>query len=338
MFKKNDIRSLPFDKIPSRVLEIQDQLKDERLAVLQSTVEASNNRKLKMFAKDAAPYYDSEAGSDGVEEAILEVANFDDPDEVRLSEESGLECFDLAKKQIVPQFLEAFNIGEKYTWILPQMKAHFGSWKAVKVGDKYCPEATFKENCKDDFNRGLWLVANWSKRSDLIKGQGVRIYQVPEYNHLVPLILSAFRTYQDIAYSDWSQEGLEFLVDSTLCEAMLSEPPELTVAEKLALREHGLIVRSGAKKDTFRSPSTSAMLYGMANHPDDRLRDLPNLTLVMLAQIWCAHPTNRTPHMILDPNNWDSMPKPLIEVDVLPKSSNAFTKTTKLSAIKVASW
>jgi hypothetical protein len=36
----------------------------------------------------------------------------------------------------------------------------------------------------------------------------------------------------------------------------------------------------------------------------------------MLTQIWLAHPQHRSNLMILDPNNWDHMPEPLIAASI----------------------
>jgi hypothetical protein len=49
-------------------------------------------------------------------------------------------------------------------------------------------------------------------------------------------------------------------------------------------------------------------------------KDTPDLAQVMLTQIWCAHPENRTKYMILCTHAWDHIPAPLI-------SNNIFSKT-----------
>jgi hypothetical protein len=43
---------------------------------------------------------------------------------------------------------------------------------------------------------------------------------------------------------------------------------------------------------------------------------VPELAQTMIAQIWCAHPSNRTKYMVLDPKNWDAIPAPLISSDI----------------------
>jgi hypothetical protein len=41
----------------------------------------------------------------------------------------------------------------------------------------------------------------------------------------------------------------------------------------------------------------------------------------MLTQCWLAHPQHRKPTMIVDPNNWDNQPSPLV--------TEVFSKETK---------
>jgi hypothetical protein len=36
----------------------------------------------------------------------------------------------------------------------------------------------------------------------------------------------------------------------------------------------------------------------------------------MVLQTWAAHPQNRNEYMILDPNNWDNIPQPLVSKDI----------------------
>jgi len=46
------------------------------------------------------------------------------------------------------------------------------------------------------------------------------------------------------------------------------------------------------------------------------LGTVPKLVTTMLTQIWVAHPSLRTEYMILDPNNWDKMPEPLVGSEI----------------------
>lgn len=323
MFNKNDIGALPFDKLAARIREVTNSNKEERLELMRSALVATNKRKLDQAVRSAARYCeDSESGIEGLEESIAEQMTLPDPEDVELSTEDVRECRIDALQAVMPSFLETYDIGSKYTWLLPQLRSFFGKWKLV-YGENGLVDAlaTLTLNAKDDFSRGLYSLAMWS-RSDLIKGKDVRLYQVAEYNNLVPLILSAFKVYQNIPYSKWDREGLSLVVDAPLCDAMLDDVPDLSSEEWLEIRNDLLKFQTGTKKGQSRDPKTAAMLYGVQYYDKYPIKHMSRLGLVMKAQIWCAHPANRSVHMVLDPKNWDTMPEPLIDTDsgIAPKA------------------
>ena len=90
---------------------------------------------------------------------------------------------------------------------------------------------------------------------------------------------------------------------------MLCEVPEVTREELLDIREMGLVFKTGQKAGTTRNPATTYRLTGINS---TKIGGLPELAQTMLSQIWCAHPTNRTKYMVLDPHNWDQIPTPLV--------------------------
>jgi len=81
----------------------------------------------------------------------------------------------------------------------------------------------------------------------------------------------------------------------------------------LAIRQQGLAYRSGPKAGTTRPAESTWKLYGIA---DTLLGDQTILLQSMMCQIWLAHPKNRRSTMILDPNNWDSMPGALVDSEL----------------------
>jgi hypothetical protein len=316
MLQKNEARLIPFQQLEAEIGSISKELQQERLHATRAIAERTNNRKLETYKKDAAKYFDPEAGSDGIEEYVREAVDFPNPEEIELNPKQIAECNDIARTNVVDTFISTYNLGSKYTWLLPQLTAIVGSWKPIKneIGN-YDGRLTVAEACREDlFNRGIYYVLQYAKRSELISGTDVRLYKVGEYNNLVPLMLNAFKTYQNIPYSAWDKLNLNFVVDKDLREAMLSEPPNLTNEEILELRNEGMLIKSGAKKNQHRDPRTASMLYGIKEHPKwgPVVADIPRLTLVMITQIWCAHPSNRTHHMVLDPYDWDNMPPPLL--------------------------
>lgn len=222
-------------------------------------------------------------------------------------------------RQDVIKFLENTNLASNYDWVLPQIQAHFArEIEPVKIDGKYCGLATMR-NIKNAFTKGLWFYVN-SPRSGLILGSP--LYKVPEYNNLVPLLLSAYKTYHNISYSSWSKETLDVIVDAELCESMLFIGPELSAEQWLEVRDYGLRFRTGPKKGQLRNPATSHMLYGLSSYADYPIDGIPKLALVMYTQIWCAHPANRSPKMVLNPSNWDAMPAPLIQTEIFQPAQN----------------
>ena len=215
----------------------------------------------------------------------------------------------------IPEFLTRYEIAKKHTWIFPQIRAHIGAWKPILAENGlYDGNATVIYNCKDNFNKGIWHLLNWS-RSDLILGS--RLYEIAEYGPLVPIILNAFKVYQNIPYSKWNRDTLNFAVPKDLLDAMLCVLPSYTPEQLLEIRNLCLVYKSGGSKGKMRSPKTTAMLYHTKECEGYDIGSIPRYALVMMTQIWCAHPENRTQHMILDPNDWDNMPFPIIDREVL---------------------
>ena len=158
-----------------------------------------------------------------------------------------------------------------------------------------------------DWDKGLYYFLMLDARSSYIKTQ----YKGDGRNYcsLVPLILYAFKLLHSIPYSQWDKATLPWAVNESLCNAMLCEVPEVTREELLEIREMGLVFKTGQKAGTTRNPATTYRLTGINS---TKIGGLPELAQTMLSQIWCAHPTNRTKYMVLDPHNWDQIPTPLV--------------------------
>lgn len=158
-----------------------------------------------------------------------------------------------------------------------------------------------------EWDRGLYYFLMLDSRSSYLKTQYKG--EAKAYCGLVPLIPYAFKLHHSIPYSSWDRNTLHWVVNDALCSAMLCEPPEVSREELLAIRESGLLFKTGAKQGEPRNPISTYKLYGIQ---DSLIGDLPELAQTMLTQIWCAHPANRTKYMVLDPLNWDSIPAPLV--------------------------
>lgn len=200
-------------------------------------------------------------------------------------------------------------------WILEQMLAQIARWPLVKdVAGKIDGEQTVRNAVKSsELNRGIWFLATHDKRGEFVDKQNS--LGAP-YSALVPLILAAHKKYKSIDYSQWS--NTRYCLDPKLEAAtQVGEHYEacrsLGSETLLKILNHGLVVQSGPKKGELRSARSSYNIYNLKNiEYGDAIDQLPHLAIVMLLQFWVAHPTVRNKYMILDPNNWDLMPEPLI--------------------------
>lgn len=181
-----------------------------------------------------------------------------------------------------------------------------------------------------DWDKGLYCFLMLDSRSSYLKSQYKG--EAKNYCALVPLIPYAFKLLHDIPYSQWDKETIELAVNPGLASAMLCEPPQLTREELLKIRDHGLTFQAGTKKGQTRKPETTYKLYSIQ---ETQIGDLPLLAQTMLTQTWCAHPVNRTKYMILDPNNWDRLPTPLVTEDIFGNSSYQPTTISIVETKKV---
>jgi hypothetical protein len=233
------------------------------------------------------------------------------------------------------------------SWMLPQIAHHYGNSWTLVVGEsgKIDPNATAKRNITSDWELGLWRVCCKLKRGSLVKSQINP--EFASYSALVPLILMGSKKYRGIMYMQWDITENCKIIDKNLLEAMLWQPNDthqhfenmvagevcygLGSDRLLELREQGLLVKSGPRKDTVTSPTSSWCLRGMHG---TELAKAPKLVGTMLTQIWVAHPSLRTEYMILDPNAWDWMPPPLVSQDIFKQPGKppvaAVTQSTDL--------
>jgi hypothetical protein len=159
----------------------------------------------------------------------------------------------------------------------------------------------------------MWKVVHKLRRSSLVKAQSQPQYA--SYSTLVPLIMSGFKKYQEIPYSKWSQVGLDCIMEANLLEAAMAGTLEdLDDIDIMSARDVGLLIKSGPKAGDSNNPLTTWKLTGTKG---TAIGHLPTLTQTMLAQIWVAHPSLRSRYMILNPDDWDDMPEPLIATDIL---------------------
>lgn len=225
-------------------------------------------------------------------------------------------------KTQLEQATKEHSISVFSSWMLPQIVAHYGTWKPVVVDHKIDPMLTAKRNITTPWEIGLWRVSTQLKRGSLVKLQSRPEYA--NYSALVPLILCGQKKYSGVPYSQWNIQENSPLIDEALCEAMLWRDDEvygLGSERVLEIRTQGLTIKSGEKMGQVQKPTGTWCLKGIK---DTEYASVPTLAATMLSQIWVAHPTLRSEYMVLDPYDWDRMPPPLVSAEIFkepdPKS------------------
>jgi hypothetical protein len=151
--------------------------------------------------------------------------------------------------------------------------------------------------------------------------------KLPQYGQLTPLLLLGFKRYQGYNYEQFRElEGLEWLLEPDLYQQIiLDQPVNIPTSRLLEIRAQGLTNKSGPNTGSIKPAESTWTLTGIK---DTELGSYPKLVQTMVAQIWLAHPKHRTSDMILDPNDWDSMPQPLVDTDVgLPVTKAKVTQS-----------
>lgn len=244
------------------------------------------------------------------------------------------------------ELAKTHRLREYNSWMLPQIVAYYAGWRLEynHCGKVDCL-ATSRTNIKTPWQVGLWRVVTQLKRSSLVKQQIDPQYT--NYSALVPIILSAQKRYNNISYNSWQIDQDCWLIEKNLLQAMLWQPEGyapgdftsnfttqelrygLSEPRLLELRQHGLAVTSTVKGRTDNPISN----WCLRNMRGTELERAPKLVGTMLCQIWVAHPSLRTPYMVLEPNDWDWMPPALIVTELFDTQ-----KSTKQNISKSLPW
>ena len=189
---------------------------------------------------------------------------------------------------------EQMQLSHLHQWLLPQLVAWYGSWTLVyDEHSNYDCLATVKLNCSDPKSKAFYMLSR-VKRSLLVAQQT----KTPDYASLTPLILMGLKRMQGINYETFrTSSGLQYMLEPRLLE----------------IQKQGLTTKTGKTAGSMKPARSTWSLSGIQ---DTEIGHLPKLTQTILTQCWLAHPELRTPYMMLDLQNWDSMPQPLVTNDI----------------------
>ena len=226
---------------------------------------------------------------------------------------TGTEHLDVAGWET---WCESMQLSHLHQWLLPQLVAWYGTWTLVyDEHSNYDCLATVKRNCSDPKSRAFYMLSR-VKRSLLVP----IMTKSPDYGTLTPLILMGLKRMQGINYETFrSSTGLQYLLEPRLLDALVLDSADLEVVDGLGsnrlleIQKQGLTTKSGKTAGSIKPAKSTWSLSGIQ---DTEIGHLPKLTQTILTQCWLAHPELRTPYMILDLQNWDSMPQPLVTNDI----------------------
>lgn len=247
---------------------------------------------------------------------------------------SKAEVFSFTKKDInlVPFHLglEAIpHISAHFSWIIPQALAKLNKDMKLVRNEfgNVSPTATlvaFRASLGSEQEilwwQGLFAYLTLVPRGKEVLGSASQINNI-EYSSLVPLALSAFKKFRGVTYDEWdfTDEYINVFVDKELLRSVYV-PVDFSKEELLAFREKASIIKT---TNAIRSSNQMYQIYSV----DDPIFDkLPNLTKVMLLQTWIAAPNLRNELQILNPNDLDNIPEPLLDTQIVGGSTNSSVK------------
>jgi len=169
-------------------------------------------------------------------------------------------------------------------------------------------ETPYLNFSKDQF-RGYFMLVTKIAPTAWIRNP---MTQEPKFSALTPLFLAAHKLHNDVDYESWDFEdpAIKHLLSDRLIELRTFKDHDFSTIDKLKLRDEVMLVKkSGEIQDPIKYPTSKTLYIG------DMQVKATALLPVILSQVWLANKKYRTNLMVLDPNNWDSIP-PAIDVKI----------------------
>lgn len=232
-------------------------------------------------------------------------------------------------------FIEGLKLKPKAKWLLPMLDTYIkDNMKLYSVAGSVNPATgkayidgtktaqIFSEASR--FNAGVLILYTCAGRSAFLSSQTAADHR--NYSTMVPLVLAVFKRYgygssNSVPYSAWSPEHLTGIVAPNLLTAMLAEPPEFSDDDIIKTRDYLF----GSAKPV----ATTFSMYGKGNTP---FAEVDQLVAHTILQSWACHPKHRTKYTILDVYDWDNIPKPLIDTEVMTTEEIVFGKMPKVES------
>lgn len=310
---KQSLDSLPLARLFADISGVQDRLTEEIEAKRESLLEKEKLNFLTRWNETNESSYEGDFDflADSVQAKLDALVDLDD---LGSKEEA----------KILEEFGKTWSIPKNADWFFSQMLAKIAQIPLKKNERGYSARQLFLDGFTGRPEMmALLFIAKSNARGAFLEKQTSAAYR--DYSALVPLVMSAFKKMHDIGYEDWDRTEIYGITSSNLTEAMLLPSlPEMTTEDVLEDRRVALTVKSGVNQGNIRDPITTYGLFPLAESP---LHKIPKLAQIMMCQTWCAHPTNRSKYMILNPLAWDNMPEPLVTSEFSAPTQKKATKS-----------
>jgi len=193
-------------------------------------------------------------------------------------------------------------------------------------------ELTFSKGqpmTKGDFIGIIRFLTYVSRKEILPAGAKQVAPEWARFSTCVPLILSAFKEFRNLKYSEWDFEDsmIDQLVDPRMLSILKLSGTEVCwdASDLLEFQSIARTVKTGASAGTARHINSTTAISKVGDEDFDKL---PSLVRVLLLQTWVFQPSLATSLGVYNLLDIDAPAEPLITADVFKQKSNS--KTTKL--------
>ena len=218
--------------------------------------------------------------------------------EVKETSRNRQAMLDNLKKDVCTFPLEHASKKDYASWIFPQILAHFGNKKLFFKDGVVSPSLTL-ESWDLEPLESYWLdLITTSPRSTFLESS-----RFPALSQSVPLVLSAFKTYQNVFYESWdfSDPNIKIFLEPLHVQILsfrTQDLPDPVTLDWKALEE---------KLDGYpRFGEWEAHTLG----------NLPRLAKYIFTQTWLWHPSKLHPLAIQSLKNWDHAEKSLHQSNI----------------------
>lgn len=240
-----------------------------------------------------------------------------------------------------------------HQWVLPQVLALFNQViRLERVGNKISASATLRVLHADLLDArvrfqtgrvlgsadltGLFNYINHSPRGEILYGKQSSP-TCARYAASVPLLLSAFKEFRNVGYSEWdyTDPKITAFLDADNAQVVDYIGRDFPDLDLLEIRELGRTVKSGARAGRQTPYAGCTSVNGI---PYPEFKALPRLVKLMITQMWLYHPTTRHPLAWTNLLDLDQPAPPLVDAEVFEQPETRGRKAKPQPELQKLPW